>query len=499
MDISFPAMRGRMGNREYYVAMVKLNLVPRLFKFQDWAELPPEQRAQRVIQKNRIPEITQYILDNEDGYLFSSLTTSFDREPSFKPINGHEDIGTLELPFESEIVINDGQHRRAAIEEALKENPMIGNETISVVLFPMEDLDRMQQMFSDLNRTVRKTSKSLDILYNHRDLMSQITLTAIEQITLLRDYVDKDRVSLPQRSPKMFTLSSLHQGTKELLGSVVELNFEEKLSLATEFWNAVSDNMLEWQSVQDRILKPMELRNEFVNSHSAVIIAVGIMGRTLVTVDPVGWKERLAKLRQVDWRRTNNEWQGILMSGSKMVNRHQTRKDTAAFLKGKFGLDLTESEQRSLRAVSPEHTVRNPHRTSGYTPPSGRAITDRHDPLGRPAASEEDWTNGKPKNIVILGQAFPVGTWADALVRVCEEMAERHPAEFEERITRIRGDRWKYFSRKPSEMMDGQCKLIGNTRIYAATKYNANEIAKRCGRILEEFGYSRMEVEFTCW
>src|SRR5206468_3439133 len=110
-------------------------------------------------QKSRIPEMTQYILDNEDGYLFSSLTASFNCEPDFQVlVKEHPDIGILELPFESDLVINDGQHRRAAIEEALKENPKVGDETISVVLFPWEDLDRMQQMFSDLNRTARTTS-----------------------------------------------------------------------------------------------------------------------------------------------------------------------------------------------------------------------------------------------------------------------------------------------------------------------------------------------------
>jgi len=71
MTLAFPAMHGVMGKRDYYVAIMKLALVPKLFKFRDWAELPPEQRAQRVLQKSRIPEIAQYILDNEDGYLFS--------------------------------------------------------------------------------------------------------------------------------------------------------------------------------------------------------------------------------------------------------------------------------------------------------------------------------------------------------------------------------------------------------------------------------------------
>src|SRR5438270_958327 len=119
MILSFPAMRGRIGRRDYFVTMVKLSLVAKLFKFRDWAELPPEQRAQRVIQKSRIPEITQYILDNEDGYLFSSLTASFNCEPVFTPVPGHSDLGVLLMPFEADLVINDGQHRRAAIEEAL--------------------------------------------------------------------------------------------------------------------------------------------------------------------------------------------------------------------------------------------------------------------------------------------------------------------------------------------------------------------------------------------
>jgi DGQHR domain-containing protein len=89
---------------------------------------------------------------------------------------------TLEPHKSSKIAIvnNDGQHRMAAIVEALKQNPMLANETISVVFFPFQDLDRMQQMFSDLNRTVKVTSKSLNILYDHKDLLGQLVLESDE-------------------------------------------------------------------------------------------------------------------------------------------------------------------------------------------------------------------------------------------------------------------------------------------------------------------------------
>ncbi len=351
MTLTFPAMHGVIGKRDYYVAIMKLALIPKLFKFRDWAELPPEQRAQRVIQKNRIPEIRQYLLDNEDGYLFSSVTASFNCEPTFTPVQGHTDLGVLQMPFEADLVINDGQHRRAAIEEALKENPMLGQESISVVLFPWEDLDRVQQMFSDLNRTARTTSKSLNILYNHRDLMSQVALTVTERVPVFKRFVDKDRISLPLRSPRLFTLGAIYDGTSALLDAVAESDYDQKLALAFEFWEAVAANMPQWGQVEAGDLKPAELRQEFINTHAVVLWAMGAMGRKLISAHPEDWQSKLATLKTIDWRRTNREWQGVAMSGSDVVNRRQSRMDTASFLKRKLGLTLTPGEERSLRGA----------------------------------------------------------------------------------------------------------------------------------------------------
>lgn len=337
-----------MGKRDYYVAMIKLNLIPRLFKFREWAELPPEQRAQRILQKARVPEIAQYILENEDGYLFSSLTASYNCDPVFDGVRGHTDMGLLKIPFEADLIINDGQHRRAAIEEALRENASLGEETISVVLFPWEDLDRMQQMFSDLNRTARKTSKSLDILYNHRDLMSQIVLAAIEKVDVFRNLVDKDRVSLALRSPKVFTLGSIYDSTAELLGSVAEDNFDEKEDVAIRFWSAVTASIPEWRKVRDGDMKPIDLRQEYIHSHAIVMWGLGAMGQSLISERPDSWERDLSALRDIDFRRTNREWQGVAMSGTDVVNRRQNRKDTASFLKRKMRLPLTDAEERSL-------------------------------------------------------------------------------------------------------------------------------------------------------
>jgi len=151
---TFPAIRGVQAGREYYVSMCPLRLIPRIFLF-DEEELVPELRAQRTLNKNRVPEIARYILDNRRDYVFSALTASVDAKVRFEPVGEGDEgtrMGALHIPMAAKFIINDGQHRRAAIDMALKEKPELGSESIAVVFFLDIGLDRSQQMFADLNR-----------------------------------------------------------------------------------------------------------------------------------------------------------------------------------------------------------------------------------------------------------------------------------------------------------------------------------------------------------
>src|SRR3712207_792731 len=86
MKVSFPAMKGRMGKREYYATLMQMSAIPRMFSFDDWAGLAPEDREQRILNVKRVPEIAHYILDNEDGYIFSSITSSYRASVSFRAV-----------------------------------------------------------------------------------------------------------------------------------------------------------------------------------------------------------------------------------------------------------------------------------------------------------------------------------------------------------------------------------------------------------------------------
>lgn len=165
------AIRGCQAGREYYIAMCPLKLIPRLFLF-DEEELPGEMRAQRQLNRSRVPEIARYIIDNPKEYVFSSITVSIDGRVTFDPLEhpcGDGLVGRLTVPMAAKFIINDGQHRRAGIEEALKNHPELGEETISVVFFLDHGLKRCQQMFADLNKHAVRPTKSLGILYDLRE------------------------------------------------------------------------------------------------------------------------------------------------------------------------------------------------------------------------------------------------------------------------------------------------------------------------------------------
>ena len=116
---AFPAIRGIQAQREFYISMCPMRLIPKIFLF-DEDEITPELRAQRILNKGRIPEMARYLVDNPNDYVFSALTASIDAEVRFDPLDAktNTNMGTLHVPMEARFIINDGQHRRAAIERA---------------------------------------------------------------------------------------------------------------------------------------------------------------------------------------------------------------------------------------------------------------------------------------------------------------------------------------------------------------------------------------------
>ena len=336
-----------MGGRQYYSLLVPLSEIPHLFKFDDWEQCTPELRAQRVLNKARVPDITRYMLENEDGYLFSSITASYSCPVKFVSSAENAEVGTLEMELENvEFIINDGQHRCAAIAAALKENPALGKEKISVLLFETESMERLQQMFSDLNRFVPQTSKSLGMLYDRRDNLSALTMELAEQVDVFRDTVEKEKVTIPRRSPKLFTISALYEANEELLGKKIAEQgspvYAEILKRAVEYWTELSKIIDDWQKVKSGELSASELRQEKINTHAVVLRALGGVGRILLEKYPHDWQRKLKLLERIDWRKivdssANPLWDAVCITAGSVVSNRQARAATLAVLLREIG------------------------------------------------------------------------------------------------------------------------------------------------------------------
>jgi len=344
-EIRVPAMRGKMGSRVFYSLLMPMSGVPQFFKFTNWAGISPEDREQRVLNEKRVPDLAGYISENEEDYLFSSITASYKAEPRFEPYIAGSSIGLLVLQLGDEFIINDGQHRCAGIVRALESGVPISRDTISVLLFPWENTDRVQQMFSDLNRFVQKTSKSLDILYDKRDKLADATLSMIEKLPVFKELTDKESISLGVKSTKLFTLAALYDANAELLKGR-ERDDPANGPLLVDYWKAVAEHMPDWSKVLKGQKLALELRQEKISSHSTVLRALGGLGLDLI--NGPDWQRKLAALEAINWEKKNPEWEGVCVSQNSVLSNRQARAATKAFIKAKLGLSLSESETRSL-------------------------------------------------------------------------------------------------------------------------------------------------------
>lgn len=337
----FPAVKGLQAGREYYISMVPLKLLSRLFPSDEEIVLP-EYRAQRRINEARIPEIKRYILDNRDTYVFSALSASIDGKFKFTPFMD-TDVGLFEVDMESVFLINDGQHRKAAIEAAMKEDQSLENETISIVFFSDEGLSRSQQMFTDLNKHAVKTSNSLATLYDARDPIAVATKNVIDSIVFFNRFTDKERDILGKNSSSLFTLNMIYKANQRILHS--DKCSDDDTVFLIKYWKAVSANILEWQEVLDKTLTKKALRENYIVTLAITINAFGRLGRCFYDDRNLKMSSYLKKLKNIDWLRSNKIWVGrTIRENGKVLNSEEAITLTCSLIKSQIGLPLSKEE-----------------------------------------------------------------------------------------------------------------------------------------------------------
>lgn len=339
----FPVVRGIQAGKEYYIGMVPLKMLARLFPADEEYVLP-EFRAQRKLNTSRIPVISRYILSNRDSYVFSALAASIDGDFCFLSNHGNVDTGTLQVSMDARFLINDGQHRKAAIQAALREDAALGEETISVVFFSDAGLSRSQQIFTDLNKHAVKTSNSISELYDSRDRLAVITRNVVAAIPFLNTFTDKEIDNLGKYSSNLFSLYKFYQANKKILqGGDPDADAEQFLM---EFWRLVSQNISQWSELERKEISKVDLREKYIATQGVVILALGRVGAQLYQSREYDPAVILPNLQNVNWRRNAPEWKlRAIGPTGRMITGDHAVKMIGNHLKIVLELPLSEDEQ----------------------------------------------------------------------------------------------------------------------------------------------------------
>ncbi len=349
-EYTLPAVRGKQAGKDYYVTLCPLELVPRLFRLDDEA-LRPELRAQRILNKGRVPEIARYIAGHAKSYVLSSLVASIDGPAEFEPVSlpgTPAGLGYLKIAMAARLVLHDGLHRCAAIEAALKAKPELRAETVSLVLFPDPGLRRAEQVFTDLKRNETRSARSQSILYDHRDELARLTRAVVGRVPVFADLAEMRRSTISNRSLKLFTLSGIYHATKILLAHKQQSPFSEKLSLACSFWGEVAKQIPAWEQARVGAVSPAELRSRYVHAHALALAAVARAGSALLERYPRSWNQKLRALRGLDWSRDNTRlWEGRAMIAGRVSKATTCVLLTGNAIKQRLGLPLADEEQEA--------------------------------------------------------------------------------------------------------------------------------------------------------
>ncbi len=326
-------------------------LWPKLFIF-DEAEVPAELRAQRTLNLHRVPEISTYLVDNSDNYTLSSLTASIDSRVNFEPIADTglgQNMGTLSIPMEASILINDGQHRRAAIERAIRENTELGHDNISVLFFIDEGLSCSQQMFADLNKHAIRPSDSISTLYDLRDDLSKLAREIQSKVHIFKKMTEMEKSSISNRSSKLFTLSAIKNANRVLLGKGLKgpQTTVEEITIAASYWNEVASHMPDWQLAYQKKVSTYELRENQIHAHGVFLQAMGHVGFDLLGSFDKTWQTKLSKLEKADWSRTLPEWEGRAMVQGRISKAKINVMLTGNAIKTILGVNLTSLEEEA--------------------------------------------------------------------------------------------------------------------------------------------------------
>lgn len=219
--IDIPAIRGTLGKLTFYTATFTFKQIAERVKPANdelHTSSSLKEQLQRALTVNH-KSITDYILTQKEHFFNALVLAIYDGDPTWNELefeynnNSYHSMGFLHLNGEERIFPVDGQHRVEGIKGALKENPKLKDEIITVIFIghhnTREGKEKTRRIFSTLNRYAKPVSPGDIIALDEDDIVAITTRELLESHPLLmNDNVKVDKKgskALADNDDKSFT------------------------------------------------------------------------------------------------------------------------------------------------------------------------------------------------------------------------------------------------------------------------------------------------------
>ncbi|BCL18227.1 DNA sulfur modification protein DndB [Streptomyces tuirus] len=202
------------------------------------------------------------------------------------------------------------------------------------------------------------------------DTLAAMTRLLAAGSPTFKGFVEMESAVVNARSGKLFPLSALYYGNRNLLDGM-EADTARQLQLADLYWGAVDAVIPQWEMVRRRVLHAAEVRNTYLHSHGIALHCLGSIGNVLLRQSESfrKWAPYLQRLGSIDWARTNPDWEGRALADGRIVKSLHHAVLATEYLRRRMGLPHSGALQpaphrtashcdharlkRSVRAVKP--------------------------------------------------------------------------------------------------------------------------------------------------
>jgi DNA sulfur modification protein DndB len=368
MAIVIPAIRGKLGNTEYFETTMKVRDLVQAVRppreMDGWANFGIEERMQREPDTKRIEtQLAPYIAKNADRFFGSVIVLVTNGEVIFEPVTDFQTkipaayrqnaqrIGFMTIDGGTLIVL-DGQHRLLALRKvqqgeivgAAAEN--VGEDEVCVIFITYETDIKTRRIFNTVNRYAKQTSRGDNIITSEDDgyaiiarhlLRDDFPLASREDGTGKREEIaDWKSNTLTKRSLRLTTISAVYESVRLILGfhGVDKLNPQERpsdedldtyINYSSEVWEALLNGLDAYKKALAQLKTIPEMRDD--EAKTALLFKpasqIALIDGLLRAVDngELRLPEAVARANKIsNWSMSADLWQGVIIKGSGAID-----------------------------------------------------------------------------------------------------------------------------------------------------------------------------------